>query len=184
LDLDSQAHSKCRLFRAVVGTIVPVVVLATMSGAQTTKASRTARNSWRGIRPLYSSAADVAHVLGMQEDLSDDKLVGPFKVAGGEVTFSYLTLSLAKLYRAPRSMVGKVFTVYFKPDSTISRAELKLVPGFKQCSESLSRQYYYLVSGAGLAYQLRRDDDRVEVIIYQPSRVQLKRLSVITECVF
>jgi hypothetical protein len=183
--LGLQAHR----FRTVadvrlMGAILPVVLLAALAGAQTSKVNRAARNSWRGISPLRSSAADVARVLGVQEGLSGGDLIGPFKVDGGEVTFSYLTPSLAELYRAPRSLVGKVFTIYFKPDAAIWRAELKLELGFKRCDESLSKRYYYLVSDAGLAYQLRRDDDQVEMIIYQPSRAQVRKLSVNTECVF
>jgi hypothetical protein len=111
-------------------------------------------------------------------------LDGPFQVEGGEVTFSYITPSLAKLYRAPKSMVGKVFTIYFKPSESIERAGLKLAPGFKRCTEDLDRTYYYFVSDAGLAYQLRRAGDVLENVIYQPSRAEVRRLAVSTACVF
>src|ERR1044072_3990770 len=90
------------------------------------------RNSWRGITPLQSSAADVARVIGLDSDLTEAPVSGPFKVEGGEVTFSFLTPSVAKIYRAPRSMFGKVFTIYFKPDDSMTRADLKLAASFKQ----------------------------------------------------
>lgn len=143
-----------------------------------------ARNSWRGITPLHSSAADVARVLGDGVDSSEAQVSGPFKVEGGEVTFSYLTDSLAKIYRAPRSLVGKVFTIYFKPGEAISRTDLKLAAGFKRCAEERNKIHYYLVNDAGVAYQFRSDNDSVETIIYQPSRVETRRLAVMSECIF
>ena len=143
-----------------------------------------ALNSWRGIRPLRSSSLDVAQALGLSEDSSDGLLSGPFKVEGGEVTFSFLTPSLAKIYRAPRSMVGKVFTIYFEPDEPLSRDDIKPTRGFKRCVEQLSKGYYYFVSDAGPAYQFRRDDDQLETIIYQPTRSEIRQLAVNTECVF
>lgn len=109
---------------------------------------------------------------------------GPYKVEDGEVTFSYLTASLAKIYRAPRSMVGKVFTIYFKPNEQTPRSELTLTAGFKRCVEERDRTFYYFVSDAGVAYRILRDSDRVETIIYQPSRVEVRSLAVNTECVF
>ena len=142
------------------------------------------KNSWRGITPLRSSAADVARALGDEVDPSEGQVSGPFKVEGGEVTFSYLTESLAKIYRAPRSMVGKVFTIYFKPSGAMSRAELRLAAGFKRCAEERNKLYYYLVNDAGVAYQLRSDSDIVETIIYQPSRAETQRLAVMSECIF
>jgi len=142
------------------------------------------KNSWRGITPLQSSAADVARVIGLNTDLTEAAVSGPFKVEGGEVTFSFLTPGVAKAYRAPRSMFGKVFTIYFKPDDSMTRADLKLAASFKQCVEQLIRTYYYLVNEAGVAYRLRREDDAVETIIYQPSRDEVRRLAVNTECVF
>jgi hypothetical protein len=141
-------------------------------------------NSWRGITPLRSSAADVARVLGDGFDSSEGQVSGPFKVDGGEVTFSYLTEGLAKIYRAPRSMVGKVFTIYFKPAEPIARADLRLATGFKRCAEDRNRSYYYLVNDVGVAYQFHSDGDRLETIIYQPSRTETRRLSVMSECVF
>src|SRR5215470_17411836 len=147
-------------------------------------APTTVKNSWRGITPLHSSAADVAQVIGMEADPPDAAQSGPYKVEGGEVTFSYLSPSLAKMYRAPRSMVGKVFTIYFKPGERLSLADLKLAPGFKRCIEQLDKGFYYYVNDAGVAYQLRRDDDCVETIIYQPSRVEVRQLAVNTECIF
>jgi hypothetical protein len=141
------------------------------------------KNSWRGITPLRSSAEDVARAVGAELESSDALLTGPYKVDGGEVTFSYLTPSIAKIYRAPRSMVGKVFTIYFKPIEAMSRANLSL-PGFKHCVEQNDRTIYYFVSDAGVAYRLRRDSDQVETVIYQPSRVEVRNLAVVTECVF
>ncbi|HKP86281.1 MAG TPA: hypothetical protein VJZ26_09300 [Blastocatellia bacterium] len=142
------------------------------------------RNSWRGITPLQSSASDVARAIGLDSDLTEAPVSGPFKVEGGEVTFSFLTPSIAKIYRAPRTMVGKVFTIYFKPDGQVTRNDLKLGASFKQCVEQQTRIYYYLVNEAGVAYRFRRDDDAVETIIYQPSRTEVRRLAVNTECVF
>ena len=144
----------------------------------------SAKNSWRGITPLRSSSEDVARAIGTEPDPTDAMLSGPYKVEGGEVTFSYLTPSLAKIYRAPRSMVGKVFTIYFKPSGQISRGDLMLPAGFKRCVEERDRIFYYFVSDAGVAYRLLRDGDRVETIIYQPSRVEVRSLAVNTECVF
>jgi hypothetical protein len=81
-------------------------------------------------------------------------------------------------------MIGKVFTIYFKPGEPTSRADLALGPGFKRCVEDNDRTIYYYVSDAGVAYRLRRDNDRVETVIYQPSRVEVRSLAVVTECVF
>ena len=143
-----------------------------------------AKNSWRGITPLRSSAEDVARAIGADLESTGAMLNGPYKVEGGEVTFSYLTPSIAKIYRAPRSMVGKVFTIYFKPVEPMSRADLALGSGFKRCVEEYDRSIYYFVSDAGIAYRLLRDGDRVETVIYQPSRVEVRSLAVNTECVF
>ena len=142
------------------------------------------KNSWRGITPLHSSAEDVARLIGAVPDSSEAVLSGPFKVDGGEVTFSYLTTSLAKIYRAPRSMVGKVFTVYFKPSYPVMRADVTLGAGFKRCVEERDRTYYYFVNEAGVAYRFVRDSDRLETVIYQPSRAEVRSLAVNTECVF
>jgi hypothetical protein len=132
---------------------------------------------------LRSGAAEVAEALGVEIDM-DEMPSGPYRIEGGEVTFSYITPSLAKIYRAPRSMVGKVFTIYFKPDEPVTRGGLKLAPSFKRCTEELGKSYYYFVSDLGVAYQLRRADDRLEAIIYQPTRAETSRLAVTTECVF
>ena len=143
-----------------------------------------AKNSWRGITPLRSSAEDVTRAIGVEQESTDVLFSGPYKVEGGEVSFSYLTPSIAKIYRAPRSMIGKVFTIYFKPVESMSRAELTLGPGFKRCVEENDRSIYYFVSDAGVAYRLLRESDRVETVIYQPSRVEVRNLAVNTECVF
>ncbi|HZM86125.1 MAG TPA: hypothetical protein VFF31_06165 [Blastocatellia bacterium] len=143
-----------------------------------------AKNSWRGITPLRSSVEDVARAIGAELESTNEMLSGPYKVDGGEVTFSYLTPSIAKIYRAPRSMVGKVFTIYFKPVEPMSRADLSLGTGFKRCVEQNDRSIYYFVSDSGVAYRLLRASDRVETVIYQPSRVEVQNLAVNTECVF
>lgn len=142
------------------------------------------KNSWRGIIPLRSSGTDVTRLIGGEQDASDEMPVGPFKVEGGEVTFSYLTPSLAKIYRAPRTMVGKVFTIYFKPSAPMARADLILGSEFRKCTEEREKTFYYYVSFAGVAYQFVRSGDRLETIIYQPTRAQVQRLAVNTECVF
>jgi hypothetical protein len=151
---------------------------------RTSGAAIVVRNTWRGLTPLQSSAADVAQAVGTDADLSQAPVGGPYKIDGGEVTFSFLTPSLAKIYRAPRAMSGKVFTIYFTPHERIERAELKLGAGFKTCKEQMISSYYYLVNDAGVAYRVRRSDDVVETIIYQPSRAEVRRLAVNTECVF
>jgi len=160
--------------------IAAMLAIVPLSNA---KSEPSLKNSWRGITPLRSSAADVARVIGAESD-STDMPVGPFKVEGGEVTFSYLTPSLAKIYRAPRTMVGKVFTIYFKPYQPMTRADLALGAGFKRCQEEREKSFYYFVSSAGVAYQLLRSNDRLETIIYQPSSVEVRSLAVNTECVF
>jgi hypothetical protein len=152
--------------------------------ARPSGAATVVNNTWRGITPLQSSAAAAAQVVGTDADLSQALVGGPYKVDGGEVTFSFLTPSLAKMYRAPRALFGKVFTIYFTPQERIERAELKLGAGFKTCKEQQTTSYYYLVNDAGVAYRLRRSDDVVETIIYQPSRAEVRRLAVNTECVF
>jgi hypothetical protein len=162
----------------VVGLLMILLPLRMLEAAPAVK------NSWRGITPLHSSAADVARLIGAEPDSSEAAMSGPFRVEGGEVTFSYLTPSLAKIYRAPRSMIDKVFTIYFKPSDPMSRAELGLTPNFKRCVEERDRTFYYFVSDTGVAYRFSRDSDRMETIIYQPSRVEVRGLAVNTECVF
>ena len=170
---------------------VPLIRAAAVAGillllvsSQMAKSSAGVKNSWRGITPLRSSAQDVARLIGAEPDSADAMLSGPFTVEGGQVTFSYVTPSLAKIYRAPRSMVGKVFTIYFKPSEAMSRVDLPLGPSFKRCVEERDKSGYYFVSDAGVAYRFLRDGDRVEAIIYQPSRAQVRALAVNTECVF
>lgn len=164
--------------------LVAVGLLLLLVPSKGETAASIARNSWRGITPLHSSAEDVAKTIGVEVGTTEAMLSGPYKVEGGEVTFSYLTASLAKIYRAPRTMVGKVFTIYFKPSDPMSRGDLTLSAGFKRCVEERDRVFYYFVSDAGVAYRMLRDNDRVETIIYQPSRVEVKSLAVNTDCVF
>ena len=166
------------------GGLVVVGLVLLLVPSRGENVTTVARNSWRGLTPLRSSAEDVAKTIGVEVDATEAMLSGPYKVEGGEVTFSYLTASLAKIYRAPRSMVGKVFTIYFKPADPMSRGDLALSTGFKRCVEERDRVFYYFVSDAGVAYRLLRDSDRVETIIYQPSRVEVKSLAVNTDCVF
>ena len=163
---------------------VAVGLLMLLIPSQGASSAPAAKNSWRGITPLRSSSEDVAKAIGAEPESAEAMLSGPYKVEGGEVTFSYVTASLAKIYRAPRSMVGKVFTIYFKPNDPMSRGELALPAGFKRCVEERDRTFYYFVSDAGIAYRILRDSDRVETIIYQPSRVEVRSLAVNTECVF
>ena len=165
--------------------IVAVAALLPMLVSSQTAPSRpTTKNSWRGITPLHSSAEDVARLIGAESDSSEAMMSGPFRVEGGEVTFSYLTTSQAKIYRAPRSMIGKVFTVYFKPSEPMTRADVALAPGFKRCVEERDRTFYYYISDAGVAYRFLRNSDVLDTIIYQPSRVEVRNLAVNTECVF
>lgn len=172
-------QNKIVLICSVVFAILMVNASAASSGV-----GGLLTNSWRGITPLRSSAADVARIIGIDAEPSSAPASGPFAVEGGEVTFSYLTPGLAKIYRAPRSMVGKVFTIYFKPSLPMSRAGLNLGRGFKRCTEERGRSFYYFVSDAGVAYQFNRSSDALETMIYQPSRAEVRRLAVNTECVF
>lgn len=158
--------------------------LRTTAGAARTGGAAAVRNTWRGITPLQSHASAAAQLVGTDADLSQMPVGGPYPVEGGEVTFSFLTASLAKMYRAPRTMVGKVFTIYFTPTERLTRADLKLGAGFKVCKEQQTTMYYYLVNDAGVAYRVRRGDDTVETVIYQPTRAEIRRLAVNTECVF
>ena len=168
----------------LVHSVAAVGLLMLLVPSQMARSGPTARNSWRGITPLRSSAEDVARAIGTEPDAAEVMSSGPYKVEGGEVTFSYLTTSLAKIYRAPRSMVGKVFTIYFKPNDQVTRGGLTLAAGFRRCVEDRDHTFYYFVSDAGVAYRLLRDGDRVETIINQPSRVEVRSLAVNTECVF
>lgn len=180
----------------LLSSLIIIGLLALSAGAQSARlkspshtarpnaATPAAKNTWRGITPLLSSADAAAQLVGTDTDLSGAPSGGPYRVDGGEVTFSFLTPSLAKMYRAPRTLVGKVFTIYFAPAERMLRADLKLGAGFKVCKEQQTTTYYYLVNDAGVAYRLRRSDDVVETIIYQPSRAEVRRLAVNTECVF
>lgn len=169
------------------------ILLCAFASAQTartaTKASSLeskvlAKNSWQGLTPLRSSTMDVARMMGLASDSPEGTLVGPFKVEDGEVTFSYLTPSLAKIYRAPAALTNKVFTIYLKPAATMYHADLKLDRSFKPCVEEGIKGVYYLVNDAGVAYQIKRSTETVETIIYQPSRAEVRRFAVNTECVF
>ncbi len=157
---------------------------SSVNTARPVASAAVVKNTWRGLTPLQSSAAEAAQVVGTDADLSQAPVGGPYKVEDGEVTFSFLTPTFARMYHAPRTMFGKIFTIYFTPRERIARADLKLGASFKMCKEQMSTQYYYLVNDAGVAYRLRRSDDTVETVIYQPSRAEIRRLAVNTECVF
>lgn len=164
--------------------VLAVVAMLFCVGVAARAGTASLTNSWRGITPLRSSAADVARIIGIDEEPGSAAASGPFTVEGGEVTFSFLTPSLAKIYRAPKSMVGKVFTIYFKPGLSMNRADLTIGRVFKRCTEERDRNFYYYVSDAGVAYQFNRNSDTLETMIYQPSRAEVRRLAVNTECVF
>ena len=143
-----------------------------------------ARNSWRGLTPLHTSAEQVAQALGVEAERFNLDSGNTFKVDGGEVTISFISPRQAKVYSAPRSLVGKVFTIYFKPDTPMLLADLRLPRGFRRCSDQLSKAYYYFVSDEGIAYQFKAGSEQVESVIYQPPRAEVQRLSVGTDCVF
>jgi hypothetical protein len=172
-----------KLLLTLIGLMMITPAMARVP-AEVKSSAGAIKNSWRGVTPLRSSVEDVARALGEGAEVTEGNVSGPYKVEGGEVTISFLTESIAKVYRAPRSMVGKVLTVYFRPDAPVTRAELSLSRAFRTCKESLARSSYYLVSDAGLAYELRTSDNRVETIIYQPTRAEIQRLWVNSECVF
>jgi hypothetical protein len=178
-----------QFFRLSLAAILLCLFVAMPSAPSTAKAAdlivpASIKNSWQGITPLRSSTADVARMMGLESDSQEGTLVGPFKVEDGEVTFSYLTPSLAKIYRAPAALTNKVFTIYLKPATTIYRADLKFDRNFKPCVEEGVKGVYYFVHDAGIAYQIKRSTDTVETIIYQPSRAEVRRFAVNTECVF
>ncbi|HEU4388869.1 MAG TPA: hypothetical protein VFV34_13790 [Blastocatellia bacterium] len=142
------------------------------------------RNSWRGLTPLHSTTEDVAHAVGVDAGSFNLDADNPFKVDGGDVVVSFISVKTAKIYGAPRSMVGKVFTIYFKPEAPLLLGDLKLPRSFRRCSDQLSKAFYYLVSDEGLAYRFRAGDKQVESVIYQPTRAEVRRLAVSTDCVF
>ena len=158
------------------------------NGGRATKSSGSAvsrQNSWKGITPLASSTADVARILSKPEDPLVPETSGPHRVEGGEVTFSFVTASLAKIYHAPASMVGRVFTVYFTPDPPLESAKDGFRPGFKKCVDPMdTRSYYYVSNDGGLAYQVRKASGQIESVIYQPLHEEIKRLRVNATCVF
>jgi hypothetical protein len=126
---------------------------------------------------------DVAQLLRIEvEDLNLDA-ANTFEVEGGEVSVSFISAKQARLYSAPRSLVGKILAIYFKPAQPVFLADLKLPRSFRKCVEQLSRMHYYYV-GDGLAYQFRSGGEQVEWIIYQPMRAEIRRLNVSTDCVF
>ncbi len=171
----------------VVEPPTPVTPAPAKPSAPTDNASPkpvAVKNTWQGLTPLRSTTADVARLFGESVDAPDSSLVGPYKVEDGEVTFSYLTPSLAKMYRAPASLANKVFTIYLKPAGALFRSDLKFNRTFKVCQEQDVTGYYYLLSDTGVAYQIKRGTEQVETIIFQPSRLEVRKLSVNTECVF
>jgi len=148
-------------------------------------AGASGRNAWRGIVPLQSTAADVARLLSISAESHVAESDGPFKVDGGEVTFYYMTADHAKLYHAPTAMVGRVFSIYFKPNPPLARVETIPARGFKRCLDDMDKRYYYEVSlDGGLAYQIRRNTDEIEFEIYQPFHADIQKLKLNTACVF
>jgi hypothetical protein len=148
-------------------------------------AATSGRNSWRGIVPLQSTAADVAKVLAFAPGAQVAESDGPFKVDGGEVTFYYMTADHAKLYHAPPAMVGRVFSIYFKRNPPLERVETLPAKGFKRCLDDMDKRYYYQVSlDGGLAYQVRRNTDEIEYEIYQPLHAEIQKLRLNAACVF
>lgn len=164
---------------SLAGVIITLVVSPVARGKRPIP-----KNSWRGITPLRSTVADVARFVGEDPESFNLDAGNRFTVDGGEVTFSFLSPSLAKIYRAPLSLIGTVFSIHFKPLFPMARSELKLSSGYKKCFEQLSKKYYYLVGDHGLAYQVRRETDQVEIMIYQPAGHEIRRLQVTAECVF
>jgi hypothetical protein len=167
---------------------VALLSIATVEGGgrSAARAAAAASNSWRGIVPLQSTAADVARLLSVAyADSHVAESDGPFKVDGGEVTFYYLTADQARLYHAPTSMVGKVFSIYFKRNPPLERVTSLPARGFKRCLDDMDKRYYYNVSlDGGLAYQVRRSTDEIEYEIYQPLRADIQKLRLNTVCVF
>jgi hypothetical protein len=154
-------------------------------GRDSAAAPAAGKNSWRGIVPLQSTAADVARILSVTADSHVAESDGPFKVDGGEVTFYYMTADHARLYHAPFYMVGKVFSIYFKRNPPLERINSLPVRGFKRCLDDMDKRYYYHMSlDGGLAYQVRRSTDEIEYEIYQPVRADIQKLRLNTACVF
>lgn len=171
--------------------IVTVAVIVSMAaGGQSNhraaySAATSSRSSWRGIVPLQSTSADVARVLSVPENARVPESDGPFRVDGGEVTFYYLTSDQAKLYHAPASMVGRVFSIYFKRNPPLALVDSLPSKGFKRCHEDTDKRYYYQVSlDGGLAYQVRRGTGEIEYEIYQPVRAEIQKLRLNAACVF
>jgi hypothetical protein len=148
-------------------------------------AAPSGRNAWRGIVPLQSTAADVGKLLAFVPSSQVAESDGPFKVDGGEVTFYYMTADHARLYHAPVTMVGRVFSIYFKRNPPLDRVATLPARGFKRCLDDMDKRYYYQVSlDGGLAYQVRRNTDEIEYEIYQPLHAEIQKLRLNAACVF
>src|SRR5262249_9841681 len=169
----------------VLGFAFLGVATGERNGGGVWAAPAAGRNSWRGIIPLQSTAADVARLLSIAGSSSVPASDGPFKVDGGEVTFYYVTADQARLYHAPPSMIGRVFSIYFKRNPPLERVETLPARTFKRCFDDMEKRYYYEVSIDGeLAYQVRRSTDEIEFEIYQPVRADIQKLRLNTACVF
>jgi len=169
--------------------LLAIAFLSVATGKRSSRGASPApaagRNAWRGIIPLQSTAADVARLLSIPAAASVAESEGPFKVDGGEVTFYYVTADQARLYHAPPSMVGRVFSIYFKRNPPLERVESLPAKAFKRCFDDMDKRYYYQVSiDGGLAYQVRRNTDEIEFEIYQPVRAEIQKLKLGTSCVF
>jgi hypothetical protein len=173
------------LLAGIAGSFLPFAVPGQMNMRKRGSASSEVKNSWRGLTPLKSTGADVTQLLGSSLTKQDPYPLGPFKVEGGEATFSYVTPTLAELYHAPASMVGKVFTVYFKLDPPLRIADPDSMRGFKRCAEEMDKRYYYYISpDRSFAYQVSAGTNEVEDEIYQPRHAEIEKLRVSTTCVF
>ena len=179
-----QSDSRVVLIRIVVALAMLLTLLSIHQRQANASGAREPKNSWRGIVPLQSSAEDVGRLLGVEADPAEAPGSSAHQVEDGEVTFFYLTPSLAKIYHAPRSYVSKVFSIYFKPKERLPREAMRLPPTFKRCVEEYTKTHYYMICDDGIAYQFTRGADQLETIIYQPTRVQIRSLAVSTECVF
>lgn len=177
---------RARLALTLSLTVFLIIIASGQSRRNRTISAATAReNSWHGITPLLSSSVDVASTLSVTPAEPEAESSGPYRIDDGEVTFSYVTPNQAKIYHAPQSMVGKVFTIYFRPNPPLKPADSIDVRRFRKCVDRLDPRYYYLVShDRGLAYQIKKATSEIEVVIYQPVEEQILKLKVDTTCVF
>src|SRR5262245_35261999 len=123
--ISSFCHQRAIMIRLTslsLARLVPVLALIILSAIPSLPINAShpppvyaPKNSWKGITPLRSTVEDVARAVGVEAGVMNLETSNTFKVEDGEVAFSFISASLAKVYRAPRTMVGKVFTIYFTP---------------------------------------------------------------------